>query len=38
MTAGPGNGEVLVCSVGERAASPWPLLALAAVFGLRRRT
>lgn len=37
MTAGPGNGEVLVCSVGERSASPWALLALAALFGLRRR-
>lgn len=37
MTAGPGSGEVLVCSVGERRASPWALLALAALFALRRR-
>jgi len=37
MTAGPGNGEVMVCSVGERSTSPWALLALVALLGLRRR-
>ncbi len=38
MASGPGQGEVVICSVGDRgAAAPWALLALAALFGLRRR-
>ena len=38
MAGGPGHGEVVICSVGDRGATaPWALLALAALFGLRRR-